>query len=369
MKRKVIAIIVPVLLAAGAAAYFKIGPGQRAAEAGRLFVSGSIEARELQLAFNQPGIVAEVAVDDGDQVKAGQMVMRLDTDRLQRQLAEAEAAVATAAARLDTMPLAIRKAEETTQAGVVDAMARLSQALAAQEAARAAWERAKVELDRADKEWRRVDPLFRSGATAAKSRDDARAAMDAARTSVSQSLAQHLQAQAAVRQAQADEALARGNALEPERLEKERVVVQAQLVQAQAAVETLRQTIKEATVAAPVTGRVLSRNINPGEVVSAGTSVLTVADLEHLWMRAYIPEASLGQVKLGQKVAVEVDAFPGRPFVGRVTFISDKAEFTPKTVQTKDERTKLVFRIKASLDNPDQQLKPGMPADGWIALK
>jgi HlyD family secretion protein len=113
---------------------------------------------------------------------------------------------------------------------------------------------------------------------------------------------------------------------------------------------------------------VLLQNVESGEVVNPGTPVVTVGDIDALWMNVYIPETRTGLVKLGQPVRVSVDSFPGEAFMGSVTFISSESEFTPKTIQTEEERVKLVYRVKVSLENTQQKLKPGMPADAEIAI-
>jgi HlyD family secretion protein len=116
-------------------------------------------------------------------------------------------------------------------------------------------------------------------------------------------------------------------------------------------------------LASPLTGVVLSHNIEPGEYVSPGTPVVTVAELARVWVRAYVNQTDLGRIRLGQKVAVRTDTFPEKTYEGTVGFIASEAEFTPKTVQTVKERVKLVFRVKVDLANPNDELKPGMPAD------
>ena len=121
-----------------------------------------------------------------------------------------------------------------------------------------------------------------------------------------------------------------------------------------------------ATVVSPLTGVVLSKNIEPGEYVAPGTAVVTVGDLVNVWLRAYIDETDLGRVKVGQRAWVTTDTYPGKIYEGRVSFISSEAEFTPKNVQTQKERVKLVYRIKIDITNPNMELKPGMPADAVI---
>jgi len=142
----------------------------------------------------------------------------------------------------------------------------------------------------------------------------------------------------------------------------------ARVGQAQAALRAARTRLGYASLASPMSGVVLSKNVEPGEYVAPGTPIVTVADLTHIWLRAYINETDLEKVKLGQKVRVTTDALPRREYVGRVAFISSQAEFTPKTVQTAQERVKLVYRIKIDIENPKQELKPGMPADAEILI-
>jgi HlyD family secretion protein len=120
---------------------------------------------------------------------------------------------------------------------------------------------------------------------------------------------------------------------------------------------------------APFDGVVLVRQAELGEVVSAGAPVVTLADLDHIWVRVYLPETDLGRVRWGQNVIVRADTWPGRQYRGRVAFISSEAEFTPKSVQTQKERVTLVYRVKVEVENPNRELKPGMPADAYIQLK
>jgi HlyD family secretion protein len=143
----------------------------------------------------------------------------------------------------------------------------------------------------------------------------------------------------------------------------------ARVAQARASLDLAETQLGYATVYAPLTGVVLSKNIEPGEYVAPGTAVVTVGDLVNVWLRAYIEETDLGRVKLGQRAWITTDAFRGKKhdkYEGRVSFIAENAEFTPKNVQTQKERVKLVYRIKIDITNPEMELKPGMPADAVI---
>ena len=141
----------------------------------------------------------------------------------------------------------------------------------------------------------------------------------------------------------------------------------ARVRQAEAALKLAQTQLSYATVYAPLTGVVLSKNIEPGEYVAPGTPVVTVGDMVNVWLRGYIEERDLGRVKYGQRAWITTDTYPGKKYEGRVSFISSEAEFTPKNVQTQKERVKLVYRIKIDIhESRDMELKPGMPADAVI---
>ena len=120
---------------------------------------------------------------------------------------------------------------------------------------------------------------------------------------------------------------------------------------------------------APFNGIVLVRQAELGEVISPGTPIVTLADLAHIWLRVYLPETDLGRVRWGQDADIRTDTYPGKVYHGRVSVISSEAEFTPKSVQTEQERVTLVYRVKIDVENPNYELKPGMPADAYIKPK
>jgi HlyD family secretion protein len=143
----------------------------------------------------------------------------------------------------------------------------------------------------------------------------------------------------------------------------------AQVQQARAALKNAEVKLNDTVLYAPISGIVLQKNVEEGETVSSGTSIVTIGDLEKPWIKVYLKEDKLGFVNLGQKVEVRTDSYPDKRYSGSVTFISSEAEFTPKAVQTQEERVKLVFGVKISVENQDNELKPGMPADVKIFLK
>jgi len=146
-------------------------------------------------------------------------------------------------------------------------------------------------------------------------------------------------------------------------------VARSQLDQARAALRTAEVRLGDLTADAPVSGMVLSRNAEAGETVAAGVAVYTLGDLDNPWVKVYVNETKLGMIRLGQKAQVFADTFPGKAYEGRVTYIASEAEFTPKNVQTQEERVKLVFGVKVSVKNMDDELKPGMPADVKLSVK
>jgi HlyD family secretion protein len=191
------------------------------------------------------------------------------------------------------------------------------------------------------------------------------------------------QGRAAVRNAEAEHekarkdhdryrALSQDGAVSTQQLDsatKAHDVARSQLDQARAALRTAEVRLNDLTADAPVSGTVLSRNVEAGETVAAGVAVYTIGDLENPWVKVYVNETKLGLVKLGQKAQVFVDTFPGKAYEGRITYIASEAEFTPKNVQTQEERVKLVFGVKVSVKNISDELKPGMPADVKIMMR
>ncbi len=288
-----------------------------------LEASGNIEATEVQLSFRVPGRMAARLVDEGDRVKAGQLVARLDDSDLKQQVALRQADMAVAEASLSELTNGYRK-EDVAQA-------------------KAALDAASAEATRLADDDERQSALLKKEVISQKEYDFSHAAL--------------LAAQASQRKAQEQYALMTKGP-RPEQIAQAKARAEA-AAQALALSET---QLGYAEITSPLDGMVLSKSAEAGEVLAPGAPVVTVADLRDVYMRAYVDETDLGRVRLGQKAAVTVDAFPGKSFDGRVTFISSEAEFTPKSVETKKERVKLVYRIKIEVANPEMDLKPGMPA-------
>lgn len=358
----------------------------------QILVSGNIEVTTVDVSFKIPGKIEKLLVEEGDFVQEGQLIATLEHRDLLAQRAKAEAALEATRTRIPAIEKTILFQDQTTlqeiaqaQAAAEVARAKLQQLLSGSrpqeiEAARAAVDQAYAELEKRRSDMIRAKSLFQNQYISAQEWDSARTAYEAA-------LANHQrakeiwalvlegprreeidQARAQVEETQARLRLAQAQRLQIEILKKELDTARAQVREATAAISVIQSQIEYCNLRAPMAGVVLVKNSEPGEYAVPGGAVITLGDLERPWLKAYIHETDLGKVKLGQKVAVTTDTFPGRSYEGRITFISSEAEFTPKNVQTAKERVKLVYRIKVSLANPRKELKPGMPADGKIRI-
>ncbi len=326
MKRKkaIVAVAVVLAIGAGIAVWFRFRDGK---EAGVIRVSGNIEVTDVDVSFKIPGRLLQRSVDEGMSVSAGQPVARLDSADLEREVSMKEAELQAAEAVLRELVAGSRPQE-------------IARARAAVAAAQAEAERLSGDFDRAK-------TLHERDVISRQEFERARAAYEVAnerRKEGKESL--HLVEEG------------------PRREQIERARAQAR--QAKEALELARTRLSYATIASPLAGVVLSKNVEPGDYVAPGTPVVTVGALDTPWLRAYIEETDLGRVKVGQSVEVTSDTWPGKKYAGRISFIAPQAEFTPKNVQTQKERVKLVYRIKVDVANPDMELKPGMPADAAI---
>jgi HlyD family secretion protein len=289
--------------------------------------SGHIEATEVRLAAKVPGRLLELTVHEGDQVKAGQVVARLGTIDAEHELARARAELAVADARLRLLLAGSRK-EDVARAEA--------------EAARAQADLAGARLDLV-----RLEGLADRGSATFKARDDVRTRVAVLEQVVAADRAELAKLKAGPRSQEIDQARAQRSA-------------------AEATIAVIQQQVTDATVVAPTDGVITERSAEPGEILPAGALLCVLTDLAAPWLTIYVDEPSLSRVRLGETAVVRADG-TAREFQGRVTFVSQVAEFTPKNVQTPEERAKLVFRVKLTLDNRDGVFKPGMPADAYFA--
>jgi HlyD family secretion protein len=390
MKKRIIPIVI-VLAAAGAAAMYAFrGTGGKPDN--RLMVSGNIELTEVNIAFKTAGRLIERTVDEGDPVKKGQEIARLDRDQLTAQREREAAGLASSEAQLAEAVTAVQWEQanmaadiEQRQADLASNQARhaeLKNGARPQEKlqARAAVESAQSAYDRAQRDWERGQVLYKDDDISTAQYDQYRNVFEAADAALKNAKeAQGLvlagpraeQIDAAIGQvshAQGALNMAQANTIELKRRELDVVMHRAQIAQSRASLALIDSQLSDTVAASPVDGVVLMKAADVGEVLAPGTTVVTVGDIDHPWLRGYVNETDLGKVKLGSKARVTTDSYPGKVYDGRVTFISSEAEFTPKQIQTEQERVKLVYPIKIEVGNPRHELKSNMPADAQIVL-
>ncbi|MCB1625743.1 MAG: HlyD family efflux transporter periplasmic adaptor subunit [Pseudomonadales bacterium] len=322
-------LIIGVLLLGAVVAVYFFAPHIFGKSETALFASGTIEATEAQLGFQSPGRIAIVGPREGDAVKAGDELARLDAAEMQARRAQAVAQIEAAQAGLNELERGTRR-EELAQA-------------------RAALSTANDRMQDARRDDERAAKLLEGGAIGTEARDKARLALDVAASQLEQARQQWRLLEAGPRE--------------------ERIAAQkAQVAQTEAAVRVIDAQLANMTIRAPFDGLITVRHREPGETVPAGAPVLTLMNPRDRWVRIYVPETRIGQVELGSHADILTDSFPDKRFAGEVRYIASVAEFTPKSVQTAEERVNLVYAVKVQvLDDNALELKPGVPADVQFA--
>lgn len=313
----------------GAARFYPQWFGKREVQS-ELKLSGNIEAHESLVSFKVTGRIIDLPVDEGMTMRCGDLLARLDSDdyRQQVDVDEATAHVRDRQLALGLAGSRIQDIEAGRQA-VIDAQA---------------------DLDEKKKDLARYQALFDLDEITGQVRDQAATAVTRAEATLE-------------RNKQVYNELLEGT--RKEELDVDRSNVR----QARENLEMSRIRLSYTVLRAPFNGVVLVREAELGEVVSPGTPIVTLADLDDIWLRVYLPETDLGKVRWGQEVEVRTDTYPGKVYRGRISVISSDAEFTPKSVQTEEERVTLVYRVKVDVENPNYELKPGMPADAYIKVR
>ncbi len=324
MSRRSVIVALLLALAAGAAAWRwpAVWQGWFAASgtAGQITVSGNIEAHQSVLSFTQvQAPITELPFDEGAAVRKGTVLARVDDRLYQQQVAIDHANIQIASAQVAVNEASLTAAQNNVASDQFD-------------------------VTEKQKDYERAEALAKTAAGSVQVRDQAQTAMRQAGAVYARDQAMVQQAQASIEYARANEALA---------------VAKLQLDMI---------TLGYASLTAPFDGVVSVRTAELGQLAGPGVAIFTLDDLDHPWLRAYVNEPDIGRVRLGQAVDVSTDAYPGKVYHGRISFVSPQAEFTPKTVETHAERVTLVFRIRIDVDNPTHELLPGMPADGTIAL-
>lgn len=344
-------------------------------------VSGFIEADEIRLGSRVGGRVAVVHVAEGDDVRKGDTLVELDPFDLRER--EAVQVAARDRARIEYEKLSRGyRAEEVAQAAarVRQWEARVEKLRNGPrpqeiETARAEVAVAEAVLALAQDNHRRIEDLFRQQATTQDRYDRAVSELRAAQATLTARSEQLALLEAGTRpeeireaEAQLEEAREALRLLQRGYREEEVQAAYAAMQEAEAALNAVQSQLRELVIEAPLDATIESIELQPGDLVGANAPAIALLDRNSLWVRAYVPEARL-DLKIGQRVAVTVDSYPGEVFVGEVTFISRQAEFTPSNVQTPEERSKQVFRIKVSLRAHTDKLRAGMAADVWLDRK
>ncbi len=321
MNRKRLIPIVVVVIGVAVAVLLSRGDG----DAEMLTASGTVEATDADLGFSLAGRIASLAVREGDRVESGARLSRLDDTELRAREAVAEAQLAAARAQLAELERGARPEE-------------LAQARAAERATERRLEDARRDLERTRR-------LHAGGAISQEALDKAVTGFEVAESTYDQAREQRQMVESGPRR---------------ERLEAQRAVVR----QAEAALDQVRAALGHSVVEAPFAGVVTVKHRNVGETVMPGQPVLTVMDPNDRWVRIYVPEDRVGRVSIGQAAEIRSDSYPDRTYEGRVVFIASEAEFTPRNVQTPEERVKLVYAVRVEITgDPEMHLKPGLPAD------
>lgn len=295
--------------------------------ADEILASGNIEAVEVTVSSKLAGEIKEILVDEGDEVKTGDVLFTIDHDLLDIQLRQAEAQAEQMQAQLNLLLAGPRKEDVALGEEQVSL--------------------AEINLNQAETDKKRAMELLETNSIPKDQYDIAMTKYD--------------QAMNQLRTAKENLERIR-NIVRPEEIQSSKAALKMSKVN----IDLIKKNIDDCTIKSPVSGIVSKKLSEPGEYVTPGASVLNIADFQNVDLYIYVTEESLGKVKLGQKAEVKTDSYKDRTYTGEVVFISPEAEFTPKNIQTQEERTKLVFEVKVKIPNPDFSLKSGMPADARL---
>lgn len=323
---------------------------------GLIQANGRIESDVVNVSSKLAGRIVQLAAREGDTVKTGAALIQLDDRSVTAQLQEAQSALATAAARTESARVSLAVMSKEVPVNIAIAEANLA-------AAEAAERRAIATEAQDERDAGRAQRLLQDGTLPQQAAEQADLAWKSSRDQRAAAQANRAQAQQSLADARLGPDRIRAQQAELLSLEATRNEAAARVAQAQTAVDDLRVT-------SPIDAIVTSRFANLGEVVNAGMPLLELVDLDRLYLKVYVPEKDIGRVRRGLPARIYTDAYPREPFDATVRYIGARAEFTPKEVQTPDERTKLVYEVRLYLNrNPDHKLTPGMPADAIIRWK
>jgi membrane fusion protein YbhG len=392
MKKRLIPVIIAIVVLAIAGGILWSQRNGRD-EARHIRLSGNMELTQVDISFKVAGKLIDRTVNEGDTVKKGQLIARIDQVQSIRQKQAQQAGVQSAEMQLSQSATSIAWQQATNaadielrRADIRQAQANLDQLLNGSrpeeiQQAQAAVADARTQAEQARLDWERAQTLYKNDdiSTAQRDQYQARANSTVALLRQAQERLALVKegprkeeiaaARAALARAQAALKVSEANVLEVKRRQEDLAGRKAEMQRAQAQLGVTESQLDDTSVYSPIDGVVLVKSAEVGEVLAAGTTVVTIGDLEHPWLRGYVKETDLGRVKLGQKVKLTTDSYPGKVYWGHVSFIASEAEFTPKQIQTTEERVKLVYRIKIDVDNSSHELKSNMPVDAEIELE
>jgi len=356
---------------------------QNRKENGLIYASGRIEGTEVTVGTKVAGRLERLLVDEGDRVEKAALLAEISSEDVQARWERAQAATSVAQRNLARQTENIRYWDHKVTESEIglellrkQVRAGIALSVAAMGAAIAGLAGAESNLDWWQRESRRLEDLHRQGMVSTQALDNGRSSLRAAQAETDRLRQEKDRARVTLE-------MAKEARLQIDVQEKESAAARSMRSQSQEAMEGARMEMKMAEAAAkeakvvledcrilsPISGTVMTKIAEEGEVLAAGRPILTLIDLSDIYLKLYIPQVEIGKIRLGNVGRIYVDAYPNRPFEAKVTNISQQAEFTPKNVETKQERVNLVFAVKLTADNPQGLLKPGMPADGVIKYR
>ncbi len=335
MKKRIITVIFIIFfVTVGTLVYV----GQKNNKAKELYYSGTIETTQANLSFQVAGRVAQVLVQEGQSVTKDQLIAELDRSEFESRQAQARANLERAQKTKNQLQTMLEISTKTLPTEVTRAEASVKGA--------------QDTLKDAERNYRRFEELYSKEVVTEKERDTMKLHYEIAQSRLAEN--------------EALLKLAEGNLIKIDAIKQDIGVASTQIHAAEASLYQASIQLDYTQLKSPMNGVITSRNIEPGETVTPGREVMTLSDLSRVDLKIFVDETEIGKVKQGQKVDVQVDTFPGKTYTGYVSFISPEGEFTPKVIQTKKERVKLVYLVKISIANPNSELKAGMPADAWL---
>ena len=290
----------------------------------KIYASGVVEAREVIVSSEVSGRIIELNFDEGSRVDSGFVLCRVDTEMIYQRYLEAKSQAEALLLQYQLLLKGARREE-------IEAMEQ-------------AVERARVNFENTKKHFERIKKLYEENVATQEQFDNARTLYESSKS-------------------QYEEAVKKLEILKSGAREEEIKIAFANYQRALAQMKSVELQIKKSKILSPISGFVTMKFVELGEFVSPGVPIAKISNLDEVYIRIYLPESELGFVKLGDSVDVKIDSYPKRVFKGMVVFVSPRAEFTPKNVQTKEERTKLVYAVKVKVRNEKGIFKPGMPAD------